>query len=42
MIEVRVADISALIEPSTTRSATIELPGFRVGAALGTYRYGTD
>ena len=39
--EVGVADISALLEPSATRSTTIELAGFRAGAALGTCRFGT-
>ena len=41
MAEIGVADISALLEPSATRSTTIELAGFRAGAALGTCRHGT-
>ena len=42
VIEVRVANISALLKPSTTTSATTELTGFRAGTALGTCRHGTD
>ena len=42
MIKVCVADISALVEPSTTASATTEFAGFldsaALGAALGAYR----
>ena len=38
VIEVGVAFISTLIEPSTTATAATELAGFRADAALGTCR----
>ena len=37
MIEVCVAGISAVLEPSTAASATTEFAGFLDNAALGTY-----
>ena len=42
MVKVGVAFISAFLEPSATTRATTEFASFRAGAALGTYRYGTD
>ena len=40
MLELFIANISTVFEPSTTVSATAEFAGFLVSSAFGTY--GTD